>query len=362
VIKVLIVDDSALIRGILSAEFAKHKDIEVVGTAVDPFVARDKIVRLAPDVLTLDLEMPRMDGLSFLAKLMRYRPMPVVILSSLTPANSETAIRALELGAVEVIAKPSRYASSAEVHQKLVAAVRAAAAARPPLHLPPPAVRAAPRERPRETLLTTHHILALGASTGGTIALESLLTRLPPDCPGIVMAQHMPAGFTASFAKRLDSICPMEVREAVDGEHVAPGLALLAPGGKHMLLARSGASYLVRVKDGPPVHHQRPSVDVLFQSVAREAGRNAVAALMTGMGADGAAGLLDIRRAGGWTFAQDEASCVVFGMPKEAIRLGGADEVVSLDAMPRALTGALARAPKPLENLEASSYKQGEKK
>lgn len=388
-IKVLIVDDSALVRDIISAELSRHMGISVVGTAFDAVAADAKITRLSPDVLTLDIEMPGMDGLSFLAQLMRTRPMPVVILSSLAPPGSDLAIRALELGAIEVISKPSRDMTAAEVHRRLVEAVRTAAAARPyilkrpqldreptpdatippvkkarpgrkahPVRTPPPVVRARPitppppvvkeppvrdssRDMARRSV--SHCILALGASTGGTIALESLLTRLSPDCPGIVITQHMPAGFTASFAKRLDTLCPMEVREAVDGELVEPGLALLAPGGHHMSIVRRGAKFRVSIGDGPHVQFQRPSVDVLFRSVAAAAGSNVVASILTGMGSDGAAGMLKIRRAGGATFAQDKASCVIFGMPKEAIRLDAVDEVVSLDDMPEALTNAVAR-------------------
>ncbi|MBI3564747.1 MAG: chemotaxis response regulator protein-glutamate methylesterase [Elusimicrobia bacterium] len=350
-IRVLVVDDSALVRQVLAAELSRHEDIEVVGTAADPFAARDKIVRLKPDVVTLDLEMPRMDGLSFLARLMRHHPMPVVVLSSLAPAQSETAIRALELGAVEVLAKPSRYASSEEVNRALVLAVRAAASSRPRALAAEPAAPSEPRAAAPGGMLTTHRVLALGASTGGTIALEALLRRLPADLAGTVVTQHMPPGFTASFAQRLDSLCAMDVREAKDGDRLVPGLVLIAPGGMHMLLGRSGAQYHVRVKDGPPVHHQRPSVDVLFQSVARAAGRNAVAALMTGMGADGAAGLLDIQRAGGRTLAQDEESCVVFGMPKEAIRLGAADRVVGLGGLHEAILSDLNREPKAVKEL-----------
>lgn len=344
-IKVLVVDDSALVRKVLSAELSRQGDIEVVGTAVDPYSARDKIVHLNPDVITLDLEMPRMDGLSFLGKLMQYRPMPVVVVSSLTPERNETALKALELGAVEVLSKPSPHSTAEGTCRELVRAIRAAASVRfsnlrPAL---PAEARAVPAAPPELKFLTTHKVLAIGASTGGTVAIESVLTRLPADTPGTVIVQHMPEGFTASFAERLNGICEMEVREARDMDFVVSGCALIAPGNKHMILQRSGGNYVVRIKDGPPVHHQRPAVDVLFETVAQHAGRNAVAVILTGMGADGAKGLLDIKNAGGYTLAQDEKSSLVFGMPKEAIKLGAAQEVVSLDAVPGALLNALTR-------------------
>ncbi len=340
-IRVLIVDDSAVVRKVLTDGLSKYDDIEVVGTAVDPYIARDKIVKLQPDVVTLDLEMPRMDGLSFLSKLMKHYPIPVVVVSSLTPENSETAMRALEAGAVEVISKPGSTFSTPDVDRQLVHAIRAAASARV----------SRPQERPQATgvepakllMETTHKIIAIGASTGGTLAVEAVLSELPANPPGIAIVQHMPEHFTRTFAERLDRICRMEVREARDSDALVPGLALIAPGNKHMILQRSGARYYVRIKDGPAVHHQKPSVDVFFNSVATAAGQNAVGVILTGMGADGAKGLFAMRQAGAHTIAQDEQSCVVFGMPKEAIKLGAASEVVSLNNVASRMLSALVQ-------------------
>lgn len=342
-IRVLIVDDSAVVRKILAEELAKYDDIEAIGTAVDPYVARDKIVKLRPDVVTLDVEMPRMDGLSFLAKLMKHYPLPVVVVSSLTPKNSEAAIRALALGAVEVICKPGSQYSIPDVERELIRAIRAAAMARVSKVHEASHVSPAVAEGPPLHLETTHKVLAIGASTGGTKAIETVLRGLPATAPGTVIVQHMPAQFTAAFAARLNQVCQMEVREARDQDPVVPGVALIAPGGRHMLLHQSGAHYLVHVKDGPLVHHQRPSVDVLFHSVARSAGRNAVGVLLTGMGADGAKGLLAMRQSGAYTLAEDEESCVVFGMPLEAIKLGAATDVVVLPQMAPAILKMLLR-------------------
>lgn len=330
VIRVLVVDDSALVRRILTDALSKHDDIEVVGTATDPYVARERIAQLRPDVITLDIEMPRMDGLSFLGKLMRHFPLPVVVCSSLTPQNSETALRALALGAVDVIAKPGSSLAAGDVADELVRAVRAASHARVVKRAEPAEPPAAIRQG-IASLNATNKIIALGASTGGTQALEQVLRRFPVDAPGTVIVQHMPEHFTLSFAKRLDSVCAMRVQEARDGDYVVPGLALVAPGGKHLVLQASGARWVARVKDGPKVHHQRPAVDVLFQSVARSAGRNAVGALLTGMGADGAKGMLAMREAGAYTVAQNEETCVVYGMPREAVKLGAAVDVLPLD-------------------------------
>jgi two-component system chemotaxis response regulator CheB len=348
-IRVLVVDDSALVRKILTEQLERFDDIEVVGTAADPYAARDKIVALRPDVVTLDVEMPRMDGLSFLERLMRHFPIPVVIVSSLTPAHSEAALRALALGAVEVVPKPGSQYSVPDVGCDLVRAIRAASVARVGARgegvgvrgdCDEPAARN-PRPATLARLSTTHKVLAIGASTGGTRAIETVLRALPADAPGTVIVQHMPPGFTASFAQRLDGVCAMQVREARDGDLVVPGVALVAPGNRHMVLAASGAQLSVRIKDGPAVHHQRPAIDVLFASVARHAGRNALGVLLTGMGADGAKGLLAMREAGARTFAEDESTCVVFGMPMEAIRLGAVERVVPLDGMAAAVMGAL---------------------
>jgi two-component system chemotaxis response regulator CheB len=290
--------------------------------------------------------MPRMDGLSFLSKLMKHHPMPVVVLSSLTPKNSELGIKALDLGAVEVLCKPGASYSTKDIAQPLVHAIRSAAAAKIAVV---PAKAPGAVERPSyENLLvqTTHKIIAIGASTGGTKAIEAVLSRMPPTAPGIVIVQHMPEHFTTSFAKRLNEISALQVREARDNDHVIPGVALIAPGNHHMLLARSGGTYVAKIKDGPRVHYQRPSVDVLFHSVAQTAGRNAVGAILTGMGADGARGLLAMRSSGAYTLAQNEASCVVFGMPKEAIKLEAADEVVALEDMTYSILQALQAQPK----------------
>lgn len=340
-IRVLIVDDSAVVRKILTSDLSRYKDIEIVGSAVDPYVARDKIVKLRPDVITLDLEMPRMDGLSFLARLMKYYPMPVVVLSSLTQKNSESALKALELGAVEVLGKPGSAYSTQNISRLLVNAIRSAASAR----ISKQSEKTHPVDKKAEvknfSFQTTHKVIAIGASTGGTKAIEHVLTGMPANSPGTVIVQHMPENFTTAFAARLNDICQMEVREARDNDHVIPGLALIAPGNRHMLLNRSGGNYLVRVKDGPRVHYQRPSVDVLFRSVAKSAGRNAVGVLLTGMGADGAKGLLEMRKNGSHTLAQDEETCIVFGMPKEAIKLGAADQVVPLHNMSQAIINSL---------------------
>lgn len=343
-IKVLVVDDSAVVRKVLSAELSKANDIEVVGTAIDPFVARDKIMQLKPDVITLDLEMPRMDGLTFLGKLMKYQPIPVIVVSSLTPKGSETALRALQLGAVDVVGKPGSAYSVAELSGTLTEKIRVAATARVVKNESiQTKSQGASRAYIDPAFKTTHQIIAIGASTGGTKALESVLTALPANTPGIVIVQHMPEHFTASFAKRLDGICQMEVREAKDNDTVQPGLVLIAPGNQHMVFRRSGARYHVLLKGGPPVEHQRPSVDVLFHSVAQQAAHNAIGVILTGMGADGAAGLLAMRQAGARTIAQDEASCVVFGMPKEAIQLGAADHVMSLNNIPQGIIKLLTQ-------------------
>jgi two-component system chemotaxis response regulator CheB len=335
-IKVLIVDDSAIVRQILTRELSKFTDIEIVGSAMDPYVARDKIVKLKPDVITLDLEMPRMDGLSFLAKLMKYYPMPVVVLSSLTPKNSETALKAMDLGAVEVLCKPGSAHATQDVSRSLVNAIRTAGSARinPKAPKPPATPAPSPGGKAPATALasvrTTHRVIAIGASTGGTKAIEMVLREMPPTSPGIVIVQHMPEKFTTAFAQRLDDVCQIDVREARDNDQVVPGRALIAPGNRHMTLYRSGSQYLVKIKDGPPVHYQRPSVNVLFQSMAKHAGKNAVGVILTGMGGDGATGLLAMRESGAVTLAQDEETCVVYGMPREAVKLGAAEKSLPL--------------------------------
>jgi two-component system chemotaxis response regulator CheB len=337
------------VRKVLTDELSKCQDIEVVGSAVDPYVARDKIVRLRPDVITLDLEMPRMNGLMFLAKLMKYHPMPVVVVSSLTPKNSDAAIRALELGAVEVICKPGSAYRTPEVSKQLIHAVRAAALARITKKQGTSGASDMNAETQHFDLRTTHKVIAIGASTGGTQAIGSVLMSLPTTSPGTLIVQHMPEQFTRTFAQRLNQICQLEVREAQDNDHAVPGVALIAPGNRHMLLQQNGARYVVRVKNGPSVNHQRPSADVLFQSVARSAGGNAIGVLLTGMGADGAKGLLEMHEKGAYTLAQDEETSVVFGMPKEAIRLGAVDEVLPIQHIPRAIVSLLQKKEKEIE-------------
>jgi len=346
-IKVLVVDDSAIVRKILTEELSKYRDIEIVGTAVDPYVARDKIVKLRPDVITLDLEMPRMDGLSFLAKLMKYYPMPVVVLSSLTPRNSENALKALELGALEVLCKPGSAYSTLNISRTLVNAIRAAASASIAVHQrkAPPPEAASVKDIRLQT--TTRKVIAIGASTGGTKAIETVLRGMPATCPGIVIVQHMPENFTTAFAKRLNEICDIEVREAADNDRVLNGSALIAPGNHHLLLNRSGGDYVVKISSGPPVHDQRTSADVLFQSVAKHAGENAVGVILTGMGSDGAKGLLAMHESGAYTIAQDEKTCVVFGMPKEAIKIGAVDTVVPLPGISQEIVNALSEKRKP---------------
>lgn len=331
-IKVLVVDDSAIVRKVLSEELSREKGIKIVGTAPDPYVARDKIVRLKPDVITLDIEMPRMDGLTFLKKLMRYYPLPVIIVSSLTKKGGKLAMDALSMGALEVISKPSAAYSVGDMSVQLADKIRAVAHVSVQAKSPSnPSVEIANQAVPLRALsATTNKIIAIGASTGGTEAIKTVLTSMPHNAPGILIVQHMPAKFTTSFAERLDGLCAIHVKEAEDGDSVVNGTALIAPGNFHMLLRRSGARYYIQVKSGPMVHHQRPSADVLFKSVADYAGGNALGIILTGMGADGADGLLQMKNAGARTIAQDEKSCVVFGMPKEAIKLGAAEVVVDL--------------------------------
>lgn len=331
-IKVLIVDDSAVVRQLLTRELAKDPQIQVVGSAPDPYVARDMIVELGPDVLTLDVEMPRMDGITFLGKLMASHPMPVIVVSSLTATGSQTAIAALAAGAVDVVAKPGSAYSVEALSSSLIAKIKIAACTRVFATKPGSSPRnPAARSAPGAMAQTTSKVLAIGASTGGVQALTTVLTAFPPNAPGTLIVQHMPPKFTESFAQRLDTLCKVRVKEAQDGDVLATGHVLLAPGGMHMTLCRSGAQYFVKVAKGPEVFHQCPSVEVLFNSVAQVAGANAVGAILTGMGADGSTGLLAMRKAGARTIAQDEASCVVFGMPMEAIKCGGAEKVVSLE-------------------------------
>ena len=339
-IRVLIVDDSAIVRRVLSDVLAGEDDIEVVGTAPDPYVARDKILSLSPDVLTLDIEMPRMDGLTFLEKVMRYRPMPVIMISSLLGPSTHAALEGLRRGAVEVIAKPGGPYSVGELRMELASKIRAAAVAKP--MSPAQEVQAAPALG-QTAPATTHGLVAIGASTGGTQAIEAVLARLPARFPPVVVVQHIPPVFSRAFAERLNKIGPLRVEEAVDGRALEPGVALVAPGNFHMKVERRPPGWRVRVLDGPKVCYQRPAVDVLFGSVAGEAGAQAAGVLLTGMGSDGAEGLLRMRQAGSRTFAQDEASCVVFGMPREAIRRGAAERVASLCDIPALLMEWSAR-------------------
>ncbi len=347
-IKVLIVDDSALIRSVLKEIIESHKDLQVVGAAPDPIVARELIKQLNPDVITLDVEMPRMDGLGFLEKLMRLRPMPVVMISSLTERGSDVTLRALELGAVDYISKPKLDISRGlqEYSHEIADKIRAAAKA----HIKKAAVSDVQKSLSADAVLpslanriaSTEKLIIVGASTGGTEAIKEFLVKLPPDCPGIAITQHMPEAFTKSFANRLDSLCKISVKEAENGDRILPGHAFIAPGHSHLLVKRSGANYVCELSDGPPVNRHRPSVDVLFRSAANVVGKNAIGVILTGMGKDGASGMLEMKQAGAYNFAQDEASCVVFGMPKEAISSGGVDEVVPLPQMAAKVMGYLA--------------------
>lgn len=340
-IRVLIVDDSAIVRKLLGEALAGESDIEVVGTAPDPYVARDKVLALSPDVLTLDIEMPRMDGLTFLKKLMLFRPTPVIVISSLAQASCQAGVEALRSGAVEVMAKPGGPYSVGELKVSLASKIRAAAASHVARRSTPKSQPEARPPAPAAGKFSPLALVAIGASTGGTEAIEEVLTHLPADMPGMVITQHIPAGFSRAFAERLNRLCAMRVAEASDGDVVQPGTALIAPGNFHMILRKSGGGYRVAVRDGPMVCYQRPSVDVLFSSVAEAAGPDAVGVILTGMGSDGAQGMKKMKTAGASTIAQDEASCVVFGMPKEAIRLGGADRVVPLPLVPQAIRNAL---------------------
>lgn len=341
--QVLIVDDSSLMRQLLTQILSSDPELEVVGTAGDPYAAREKIKVLHPDVLTLDIEMPRMDGLTFLEKLMRGHPMPVVMISSLTERGAETTLRALSLGAVDYVSKPKLDVSSGTIEQAadIIAKVKAAAQVKVRT-APKPATGPPQAAGPAYHLNATHKVVAIGASTGGTEALKDLLAPLPADFPGIVMVQHMPEAFTRQFAERLNSLCRIHVKEAKDGDRVLPGHALLAPGGHQMAIIRKGLENSVRVYRGERVNRHLPSVDVLFSSCARNLGRNALGVLLTGMGADGAKGMLEMKQAEAHTIAQDEASCVVYGMPREAVLLGGVDQILPLTRIPEALLQRLS--------------------
>lgn len=355
-IRVVVVDDSALVRSILKAVIDAQPDMTCVGVAQDPYVAREIIRELNPDVITLDVEMPRMDGLDFLEKLMRLRPMPVVMVSTLTERGAETTLRALELGAIDFVAKPRLGVAQGlqemarEISEKIRIASRARVARRsaPPIASAPAAphsgavaemgpggqasnagavVKTMPTNYSR---VSTEKIIAIGSSTGGTEALREVLTLMPADCPAVMITQHMPPGFTRSFADRLNGLCRMRVKEAEDNERVLPGHAYVAPGGRQMRVKRSGANYMVQIDDGPPVNRHTPSVDVLFRSVAEQVGKNAIGVMLTGMGRDGADAMRVMRDAGAWNLAQDEATCVVYGMPREAVAAGAVDEILPL--------------------------------
>ncbi|RZI80638.1 MAG: chemotaxis response regulator protein-glutamate methylesterase [Rubrivivax sp.] len=348
--RVVVVDDSALVRSLLTEIINRQPDMECIGTAADPLLAREMIRNLNPDVITLDVEMPRMDGIDFLSKLMRLRPMPVVMVSTLTERGAEVTLKALELGAIDFVAKPKIGVADGlrQLQDDITDKIRIASKARiNRLHLPSPSSAptapgtghpdthhaATPAARPVSASLgrlSTEKIIFIGASTGGTEATKEVLITLPADSPAVVITQHMPPGFTRNYAARLDGLCKIRVKEAVDGERILPGHAYIAPGGMHLSVERSGANYLARVQDGDPVNRHKPSVEVLFKSAARVAGPNAVGIMLTGMGADGAKAMREMRDAGAYCVAQDEASCVVFGMPREAIAAGAIQEVLPL--------------------------------
>lgn len=360
-IRVIVVDDSALVRSLLAEIINRQSDMECIGTANDPLIAREMIRELNPDVITLDVEMPRMDGIDFLGRLMRLRPMPVLMISTLTERGAEVTMRALELGAVDFVAKPRvgvanglqdlahqivdkiRVAAVAQVH-------RAVPSTRPALAPAPKGAASAGAAAPTSSAsllgrLSTEKVIAIGASTGGTEAIKEVLVQMPADSPAIVITQHMPPGFTTSFAARLNGLCQITVKEAVQGERILPGHAYIAPGGKQFAIARSGANYVAVVNDEPPVNRHKPSVEVLFKSVASCVGRNAFGVMLTGMGADGAVAMREMKDAGSYNYVQDEASCIVFGMPREAIAHGAADEVLPLTQIAGALLGKLRTSP-----------------
>ena len=366
--RVVVVDDSALVRGLLAEIINRQPDMECVGAASDPLVAREMIRNLNPDVITLDVEMPRMDGIDFLSKLMRLRPMPVVMVSTLTERGAEVTLRALELGAIDFVAKPKIGVADGlrQLAEDITDKVRTAALAHvrrlPPAAVAPtgggpgasigatatPGAQTAGAHPPRQAApvtalgrLSTEKIIFIGASTGGTEATKEVLMNLPADCPAVVITQHMPPGFTKSYAARLDSLCRIRIKEAVDGDRILPGHAYIAPGGFHLSVERSGANYIARVRDGEPVNRHKPSVEVLFDSAARVVGQNAIGVMLTGMGADGARAMRTMRDAGSWNVCQDEASCVVFGMPREAIAHGAAHEVLPLQRIAPALVERL---------------------
>jgi len=348
--RVVVVDDSALVRTLLAEIINRQADMECIGAASDPIVAREMIRNLNPDVITLDVEMPRMDGIDFLAKLMRLRPMPVVMVSTLTERGADVTMRALELGAVDFVAKPKIGISDGlrMLAQDITDKIRIAARAQVRRSVVPATGDATPQpvSKPVGSLgrLSTEKLIFIGASTGGTEATKEVLLGLPPDAPAVLITQHMPPGFTKSYAARLNSLCRIRVKEASDGERVLPGHAYIAPGGLHLSVERSGANYLARVRDGEPVNRHKPSVEVLFRSAAQVVGQNALGVMLTGMGADGAAAMRLMRDAGSWNVAQDEASCVVFGMPREAIAAGAAHEVLPLASI----------APKLVERLRST--------
>lgn len=348
-IRVVVVDDSALVRSLLAEIINRQRDMECVGTANDPLIAREMIRELDPDVITLDVEMPRMDGLDFLGRLMRLRPMPVVMISTLTERGAEVTMRALELGAIDFVAKPriGLVDGIKELSDQIVEKIRIAAAAHVRRIAPPAAASDAGGAPVRAEIkplgrLSTEKLICIGSSTGGTEAIKEILVRMPADSPGIVITQHMPPGFTTSFAARLNSLCQITVQEAVNGERILPGHAYIAPGGKQFRIDRSGANYVAVVEDGEPVNRHKPSVEVLFKSCAHVAGRNAFGIMLTGMGNDGAKAMREMKDAGSYNYVQDEASCVVFGMPREAILHGAADEVLPLTAIAPALLGKLS--------------------
>ncbi|MBN2526224.1 MAG: chemotaxis response regulator protein-glutamate methylesterase [Deltaproteobacteria bacterium] len=339
-IRVLIVDDSAVVRSVFSQELAKDPEIQIIGTAPNPYVARDIMVKEHPDVITLDLEMPRMDGVTFLQKIMHFLPTPVIVVSSLTSKGSQLALDALACGAVDVMCKPGAAYTVGDMATDLIDKIKMVS--RIPVHkkdLPKPGkseIHVA-----KALSKTTNQIVAIGSSTGGTVALDHLFHTFPANFPGVIVTQHMPPGFTKSFAERLDSFSAMSVKEAETGDSVVPGVALIAPGSKHLLLRRSGARYYVDVKDGPLVNRHKPSVDVMFRSVSKAAGKNAIGIILTGMGGDGAKGMLEMKNEGATNIAQDESTCVVFGMPKVAIETGGVDHILPLDKITKKVIAIL---------------------